>query len=117
MAKTVYTMLTARTQQGMEIRVSRTEPLPPEAKPLLCRYCEAHVKRVGTHFKGRDGPSPTEVSAHFALYPKQHHAADCAHNAAEVVKAIARGSQGLAQAKEGGRLRLVVPGDLGSSMV
>ncbi|MGA5823500.1 hypothetical protein ACPC54_37255 [Kitasatospora sp. NPDC094028] len=117
MAKTVYTMLEARTQQGMKIRASRTEPLPAEAKPLLCRYCEANVKRVRAHFKGEDGPNPTEVGAHFALYPKQHHAPDCGYNPTEVVKAIARGSLGLAQAEDGGRLRLVVPGDLGSSIV
>ncbi|MFE3875406.1 hypothetical protein ACFXPX_13520 [Kitasatospora sp. NPDC059146] len=117
MAKTVYAMLEARTQQGAKIRASRTDPLPPEAKPLLCRYCEANVKLVPAYFKGEDGPNPTRVGAHFALYPKQHHAADCGYNPTEVVKAIARGSQGLAQAEDGARLRLVVPGDLGSSMV
>ncbi|MQS17906.1 hypothetical protein F7Q99_38395 [Streptomyces kaniharaensis] len=117
MAKTVYTMLQARTQQGAKIRASRTDPLPPEAKPLLCRYCEANVKLVPAYFKGEDGPNPTKVGAHFALYPKQHHAADCGYNPTEVVKAIARGSQGLAQAEDGSRLRLVVPGDLGFSMV
>ncbi|MEV0538168.1 hypothetical protein AB0J08_41645, partial [Kitasatospora sp. NPDC050463] len=64
-----------------------------------------------------DGPNPTKVGAYFRLASGQRHEAGCAYNPVEVVTAIARGSYGLAQAEAGGRLRLVMPGDLGASKV
>ena len=62
---------------------------------------------AGPHLK--DGPKPTLVAAHFRLDDGGQHAAECAYNADEVVRAIARASQGLAQVDDAGRLRLVLP--------
>ncbi|MFJ2781571.1 hypothetical protein [Kitasatospora sp. NPDC087315] len=110
-----YKMLEARTSQGAPVRASKIASLPEDAKPLRCRYCPSKVEGVGAYFKGKDGPNPTKVGAHFRLAGGQRHEAGCAYNPAEVVTAIARGSHGLAQAEEDGRLRLVMPGDPGAS--
>ncbi|MFE2175809.1 hypothetical protein [Kitasatospora sp. NPDC059462] len=110
-----YKMLEARTSQGVPVRASKIASLPKNAKPLRCRYCPSRVEGVGAHFRGKDGPNPTKVGAHFRLAGGHQHEAGCAYNPVEVLTAIARGSCGLAQAEDGGRLRLVMPGDLGAS--
>lgn len=104
-------MVEALTTRGRVVRASTAASLSTEDKPLRCRYCPAGVEGVGAYFKGKGGPKPVKVGAHFRLSAGQRHQAGCAFNAAEVVQAIARGSQGLAQVDEEGRLRLVLPGE------
>ncbi|MFJ1756571.1 hypothetical protein [Kitasatospora sp. NPDC088134] len=102
-------MTEARTRDGKRVRASEIAQLPPDAKPLTCRYCDVRVEGVGAYFKGKDGPRPTVVAAHFRLDDGGRHADECAYNAEEVLRAIARASQGLAQIDDAGRLRLVLP--------
>ncbi|MFE4516802.1 hypothetical protein ACFRMQ_21710 [Kitasatospora sp. NPDC056783] len=106
-----YRMVEARTRHGKRVLAREIDQLSPDSKPLTCRYCDVRVEGVGEHFRGKDGPRPTAVASHFRLDDGRQHAAECAYNADEVLRAIARASQGLAQVDDAGRLRLVLPSD------
>ncbi|MEU6175878.1 hypothetical protein ABZ832_28715 [Streptantibioticus parmotrematis] len=111
-----FRMLEARDKNNRTVYPHElTLDPPPFEKPLRCKGCEQKVSGVGAYFKGDGGPRPFRVRGHFRLPDCQEHEPHCRYNPTRVIEEIARGSAGLAEAEPDGRLRLVLPKDLGSS--
>jgi hypothetical protein len=111
-----FRMAKARDNRGQSVLASQSGNHPePFERSLTCRYCDVGVKCVPTYFKAKDTPHPYEVRGHFVILPNQEHAPDCACNPLRILEEIARGSAGLASVDTDGKLRLVLPHDLGAT--
>jgi hypothetical protein len=107
-------MIEAEDANGKIVPLEMISQEPtPYVKPLKCRYCPRPVKAVGGYYKPRkNGGTPYWVSSYFALLGHPDHGPRCPLNPVLVIEEIAKGSEGLAEARPDGGLRLVLPDEL-----